>query len=265
MALADDVANAMHVLEILAPHPEGRRVTEIAERLRINKAIAHRLLAALADAGYVNQDPRTSSYFATHSLGALGLRQLSSSGVGTWAQRALDSLAAECEELVRLAVVTKDSLQWIAKAQGSNSSLKLDPVMGQDAVPHATASGKAWLSTLSSERVADVLEGESQLSVTARSPLERSSLLVELDEVRHRGYATTFEEMDLGINAVAAPIYGAGRGGEATATISIAGPSVRMTRARMAELSPILLAAAADISRSWPSYAYLVADEEISA
>jgi IclR family acetate operon transcriptional repressor len=265
MALADDVANAMHVLEILAPHPEGRRVTEIAERLRINKAIAHRLLAALVDAGYVNQDPRTSSYFATHSLGALGLRQLSSSGVGTWAQRALDSLAAECEELVRLAVVTKDSLQWIAKAQGSNSSLKLDPVMGQDAVPHATASGKAWLSTLSSERVADVLEGESQLSVTARSPLERSSLLVELDEVRHRGYATTFEEMDLGINAVAAPIYGAGRGGEATATISIAGPSVRMTRARMAELSPILLAAAADISRSWPSYAYLVADEEISA
>ncbi|MGO4428752.1 helix-turn-helix domain-containing protein, partial [Streptomyces sp. MCAF7] len=40
----------MHVLELLAPHPEGRRVTEIAERLGINKAIAHRLLAALVNA-----------------------------------------------------------------------------------------------------------------------------------------------------------------------------------------------------------------------
>lgn len=265
MALADDVANAMHVLEILAPHPEGRRVTEIAERLGVNKAIAHRLLAALTNAGYVSQFPHTSSYFATHSLGALGLRQLSSSGVGTWAQRALDSLAAESEELVRLAVATNDSLQWIAKAQGSNSSLRLDPVMGQDAVPHATASGKAWLSTLSSDRVDAVLEHESRLSATPRTALDRAGLLVELDVVRQRGYATTFEEMDLGINAVAAPIYGAGRGAEATGTISIAGPSVRMTQTRMDELSPPLLNAAANIAGSWPSYAYLVAGEEMTA
>lgn len=265
MALADDVANAMHALEMLASRPEGRRVSEIAERLDINKAIAHRLLAALMNVGYVSQDPRTSSYYATHSLGALGLRQLSSSGVGTWAQRTLDSLAADCEELVRLAVATNDSLQWIAKAQGSNSSLRLDPVMGQDVVPHATATGKAWLSTLSPERVATVLDQESRLSVTSRSPLDRPALAIELDEVRHRGYATTFEEMDLGINAVAAPIFGAGLGREATGTISIAGPSVRMTRARMAELSPLLLAAAEEISKSWPSYAYLVASEELSA
>jgi len=265
MALADDVTNAMHVLELLAPHPEGRRVTEIAERLGVNKAIAHRLLAALVNAGYVHQDPRTSSYFATHSLGALGLRQLSSSAVETWAQRSLDSLAAECEELVRLAVATNDSLKWIAKAQGANSSLRIDPVMGQDAVPHATASGKAWLATLSPDRVATVLAHESRLDVTPRSPLDRSALQVELDEVRHRGYATTIEEMDLGISAVAAAIHGAGPGREATGTISIAGPSVRMTRARMAELSPRLIAAAADISRSWPSYTYLVADEELSA
>lgn len=265
MALADGVVNAMRVLELLAPHPEGRRVTDIAERLGTNKAIVHRLLAALTDAGYVSQDPRTSSYFATHSLGALGLRQLSSSGVGTWAQRSLDSLAAECEELVRLAVVTNDSLKWIAKAQGANSSLRIDPVMGQDAVPHATASGKAWLSTLSPDRVETVLARESDLDVTPRSALDRSALEAELAEVRIRGYATTIEEMDLGISAVAAPIRGAGPGREATGTISIAGPSVRMTRARMAELSPPLLAAAADISRSWPSYTYLLADEELSA
>lgn len=265
MALADDVAHAMRVLEMLASRPEGRRVTEIAERLRVNKAIAHRLLAALVASGYVSQDPRTSSYSATHSLGALGLRQLSNSGVGTWAQRELDSLAADSEELVRLAVATNDTLQWIAKAQGSNSSLRLDPVMGQDVVPHATASGKAWLSTLDPERVTIVLDNESNLSTTSRSPLDRSNLHVELDEVRHRGYATTFEEMDLGINAVAAPIFGVGSGREATGTISIAGPSVRMTRARMAELSPLLLEAAAEISRSWPSYAYLVANQEQSA
>lgn len=265
MALAEDVANAMRALELLASQPEGRRVSDIAERLNVNKAIAHRLLAALTAVGYVTQDVRSSSYCATHSLGALGLRQLSSSGVGTWAQKSLDALAADCEELVRLAVATNDSLQWIAKAQGSNSSLRLDPVMGQDVVPHATASGKAWLATLSPERVATVLEREDRLSVTSRSPLHHPALNADLEEVRRCGYAKTFEEMDLGINAVAAPIFGAGSDGEATGTVSIAGPSVRMTRARMDELAPLLLEAAAEISKSWPSYAYLVADEELAA
>src|SRR4051794_10791229 len=172
MALADHVTHAMRVLELLAPHPEGRRITEIAGRLGLNKAIVHRLLAALVDAGYVNQDPRTSSYFATHSLGALGLRQLSSSAVETWAQRSLDSLAAECEELVRLAVATNDSFKWIAKAQGANSSRPMGPVMGQDAVPSAPASGKAWLASLSPDRVAPVLAHESLLDVTPRSTLD---------------------------------------------------------------------------------------------
>lgn len=261
MALADDVANGMRVLEMLAPHSEGLRVTEVATGLGVNKAIAHRLLAALVDAGYVHQDPRTSSYVATHSLGALGLRQLSSSGVGNWAQRTLDSLAADCEELIRLAVVTNDSLRWIAKAQGANSSLRLDPVMGQDAVPHATASGKAWLATLSPERVEAVLtHGAGTLSATPRSPLDRQGLRNELDEVRERGYATTFEEMDIGINAVAAPIYGVGQSREATGTISIAGPSVRLSKARMVEMSPLLLDAAVDISNSWASFAYLAAE-----
>ncbi len=265
MALAEDVANAMRALELLASRPEGRRVSEIAERLGVNKAIAHRLLAALAAVGYVTQDARSASYCATHSLGALGLRQLAASGVGTWAQKTLDSLAAESEELVRLAVATDDSLQWIAKAQGSYSSLRLDPVMGQDVVPHATASGKAWLATLPPERIASVLDREERAAVQSRSPLDRATLVAELEEVRRRGYATTFEEMDLGINAVAAPIHGTGPDHEATGTVSIAGPSVRMTRSRMDELAPLLLHAAADISKSWPSYAYLTADEDLAA
>jgi IclR family acetate operon transcriptional repressor len=265
MALADDVANGMHVLEMLAPEPEGLRVTQVAETLGLNKAIAHRLLGALVAAGYAAQDPKTSTYFATHRLGALGLRQLSSSGVSTWAQRTLDALAAESEELVRLAVTSVDSLQWIAKAQGSNSSLRLDPVMGKDAVPHATASGKAWLSTLPEAHVREILDQHGLVPQTSRTVLDPDKVLDELHEVRHRGYATTLEEMDLGIHAVAAPVFGAGPHKVATGTISIAGPSVRMTRARMAELSLPLLDAAADIAASWPSYAYLAGEEDLSA
>ncbi|WP_129660589.1 IclR family transcriptional regulator [Rothia halotolerans] len=265
MALTEDVANTMRVLEMLAPEPEGLRVTQIAEALGVNKAIAHRLLGALVASGYVVQESRTSAYFATHRLGAIGLRQLSAAGVDDWSKRALDALATKSEELVRLAVATGDTLQWVAKAQGANSTLRLDPVMGQDAVPHATASGKAWLSTLTQDRVRDILKREATAPQTSRSPLDIEALSSELAEARQRGYATTFEEMDLGINAVAAPIYGAGQNEAATGTISIAGPSVRLTRSRLVDLSTPLREAADDIAASWPSFTYLTLNSEIMA
>lgn len=265
MALQDDVTNGMKVLHLLAPEADGLGVSQVATSLGLNKAIAHRLLAALVAAGYVAQNPKTSAYSATHRLGALGLLQLSASGIDTWAQRELDALATTSEELVRLAVASSDSLQWIAKAQGSNSSLRLDPVMGRDAVPHATASGKAWLATLTPDEVQRVIDQHHLTPQTPRTVVDPEALAAELAAVRHRGYATTYEEMDPGISAVAAPIFGAGHDRPATGTISIAGPSVRMTRARLADLAPAVIAAADEIATTWPSYTYLTAESALSA
>ncbi len=42
----------------------------------------------------------------------------------------------------------------MAKAQGSASALTLDGVSGAQVVLHATASGKAWLSTLPEDEAA---------------------------------------------------------------------------------------------------------------
>lgn len=257
MALNEDVARTMRVLELLAPEPDGVRISRIADELGVNKAIAHRLLAALMATGYAEQDHRTSTYFATYRLGGLGLRQLSQSGVEAWAQRTLDSLAGRCEELVRLAVASRDTLQFIAKAQGSNSRLRFDPVMGQDAIPHATATGKAWLATLPNDRVDAILARSGLGRQTSRTVVDVDALKAELVEVRNRGYATVFEEMDIGINASAAPVFGAGRDAPATGTVGISGPSVRVTPRRLEELADPLIDAAADLAASWPAYAYL--------
>ncbi|MDV6212656.1 IclR family transcriptional regulator [Rhodococcus erythropolis] len=265
MAMAEDLSNALKVLELLSSDSNGSGVTQVSTELAVNKAIAHRLLGALVGAGYVAQDRRTSNYVATHKLGALGLRQLSSSGIDTWAQRTLDALAANCEELVRLAVANADSLQWIAKAQGSNSSLRLDPVMGQNAVPYATASGKAWLSTLDDASVTSIVYRQSPGQHASRTPFDPDKLRADLDDTRRRGYATTFEEMDLGINAVAVPIFGAGTTAAATGTLSIAGPSVRMTRSKLIELTGSLSTAADEIAATWPAFTYLSASENMSA
>jgi IclR family acetate operon transcriptional repressor len=61
----------------------------------------------------------------------------------------------------------------------------------------------------------------------------------ELQRVRARGYATSVDELEVGLTALAAPVFGPG--GNATAALSISGPSARLTSDRIVSLAPALI------------------------
>jgi DNA-binding IclR family transcriptional regulator len=255
-----NIDRALRILAILASEPRGVRVTDLATKLNLNRAIPHRLLAELVELGYVVQDPGTERYRATFELGSLGLRQLETAGVSRWAQDELDSLARASRELVRLAVASGSDLRWVAKAQGANSALIIDPIAGSEVVLHATATGKAWLSTLPHEQVVALL---NERGLDVKTPHTETSLDSVLDEVaaaRERGYALTYEEMEAGINAIAAPILPAELGGQGAAgTVSIAGPAARLTPEILTSFAPLILATTRRLAEQWHVYEYLVA------
>jgi DNA-binding IclR family transcriptional regulator len=62
-----------------------------------------------------------------------------------------------------------------------------------------------------------------------------------------RGWASTVEEYDPGLNALAAPVRD--HGGAVVAAISVAGPSFRLTEQEFPAMAPRLLQAAAEFSR----------------
>ena len=65
--------------------------------------------------------------------------------------------------------------------------------------------------------------------------------------MREQGYATTAEELEQGLDALAAPVRDAG--GRVVAAISVSGPVYRFDAARMAEVAPAVVAAGAELSR----------------
>lgn len=252
--MSTGIRQAFRILELIAPHPDGLRVTDLAETLGLNRAVPHRHLNLLIEMGYVEQVGSTGRYRASFRVGALGLKQLEGAGVREWIQRRLDALAATSKELVRLAVATGNSLHWIAKAQGSNSSLIVDPVSGAEVVLHATATGKAWLSTLDESELTEVLDRELE-SVTDQTITNRNVLTAHLADVRSLGYATASDEMDVGISAIAAPIRpGPGR---AVGTISIAGPSVRLTAEVLTSFAEPLVEATSELAAEWSIYRHV--------
>jgi IclR family acetate operon transcriptional repressor len=65
------------------------------------------------------------------------------------------------------------------------------------------------------------------------------------DEIRANGYATSIDELEVGLTAMAAPVLG--DNGTAIAALSISGPTARLKN-RIAELAPSLKAEASSLS-----------------
>ena len=64
-------------------------------------------------------------------------------------------------------------------------------------------------------------------------------LTPELQRVRARGYATSVDELEVGLTAMAAPVLDSR--GRAIAALSISGPTARLTSDRIAQLAPLLV------------------------
>ena len=145
------------ILELLAAHVEGLPLAAIADRINTPRSAVHRLLADLMRHGYVRQVREQGDYVLTTKLVSMGLSFLSNSGILDIAQPLLDRLAQASGELVRLSVIDGERLTWVARAQGATRGLRYDPDMGQDARFSCSASGWAWLSTLSDEQALELV------------------------------------------------------------------------------------------------------------
>jgi DNA-binding IclR family transcriptional regulator len=235
------------LLERLCGQPDGMPLTLLADELDIPRSACHRLLVELQRGGYVRQARSQGDYMLTAKLASLGLGFLSSTGIVDIAEPLLERLAQESGELVRLAIVDEDRLTWVAKAQGKRQGMRYDPDMGTDARLSCTATGHAWLFTLSDERALELVSRQgfgSPKDYGPRAPTTVKALLGHLDAARVRGYSVIDEVFAPGMSAMAAPVM---RGPLAIGVISIAGPRQRLTAARMQALAPSLLAATAQL------------------
>lgn len=244
------------ILELLAEGARALPLGEIADRLSLPKSGAHRLLATLVGLGWVEQHPDTGFYGLTMRLAVLGQQFYVATGIPDICQPLLDELAKECREFARLAVVDGYSLVWVAHAQGASSGLVYQPSLTSNTVPlYATASGKAWLATLSTDdAVQNVIKSGGFKRADDYGPnviRSMEGLLRELKTTARRGFGLAVNEAEFGVTAVAAAIR-PDRSAPAFGTVSVAGPSARMTEERVLDLAPMVLRSAHELSELWP-------------
>jgi IclR family acetate operon transcriptional repressor len=165
------------------------------------------------------------------------------------AQPVVNRLAQATEELVRLAIVDGERLTLVAKAQGARSGLLYDPDMGIDLRLSCSAAGQAWLMTLPEDVAIEYVTrqgiGQPQ-HYGPNAPTSIKAVLKVLDEHRKQGFSIIQDAYAPGMSSMAAPIQRAGE--PTTGVVIIAGPSARLTLARMKQFGQALLQAAQELA-----------------
>ena len=240
--LVQSVDRALSILEVLARDGEAG-VTEIAADLGVHKSTAFRLLATLEAHRLVEQDGERGRY-------RLGVGNLRLAGATTArldlvqeARPVCRQLASDTGETVNITVRAETSALYLDQVAGS-SALQSHNWVGQHIPLHATSNGKVLLSELEDAQLKKAVRELPRY--TDQTVTTMSKLVAELAHVREQGYALAVDELETGLTAVAAPIRNAH--GDVIASISVSGPSFRLTADRLDRAIPLLLAAALEVS-----------------
>ncbi len=242
-ALVQSVDRAISVLEILARRGPSA-VTEIAAELGVHKSTAFRLLVALENRGLVEQVNERGKYQLGFGIVRLAGATAARLDLTQQSRQVCESLANEVGETINVAVYDSGSAVNINQVRGPAAVTSYNWV-GQRTPMHATSSGKVLLAHLTREQQDTILKAPLE-RFTPNSITDPQRLREQLAEVAVRGFAYTLEELELGLNAVAAPIrlYD----GSVVASVSASGPSYRLSAARIPEVSDAIMAGAAEIS-----------------
>jgi len=248
------VSRAVSILKAFENSPGGLTALQLAAKLDLNRSTVHRLLSVLEAEGLVTREgsigggeARNSAYRlgpTLISLGGLALRQIN---IRSIALPHLRALAQKSGETVDLEILVGHNVMIIEEVQGEHiMRVGVGDNIGSRYPAHTTSTGKLMLAELSDDELKDALPGKL-VAATPFTITDKQQLREQLAIVKQQGWATSWEELELGLAAVGAPIHG--RESEVIAAVSVSGPTVRIDRSQIKNLAIMAMDTTKRISR----------------
>jgi DNA-binding IclR family transcriptional regulator len=247
MAGTQLLARAVSVLLYLREREDPVTVGELAGALKVPVNTVYRIVRTLEMGGFVDRSnrPYVSLGLRLMDLGQAKQRQVAKE-LAPVAMPVLEALTAATGETSLLVMPTGARAICIFAVEPARA-IRLSYQPGRVFPLYAGASGKVLLPWLSGQLVETALaQGEGQLLATGQL-FTAAGLIEEVERIRDSGHCVTHGELDAGVSAVAAPIFG--RGGQIFAAISVAGPETGFSPDRLPELIEQVRNAASETGR----------------
>lgn len=213
------IDRAAHLLSLVVHESRAVTFTELIEAGGYARSTTSRLLAALERHGLVERE-LAGAYTPGPLFAHYAARLTVDAQLASRATPYLRSLGEVTGETVNLAVARSGSVVQVAQVE-SRFILGSRNWVGVDVPPHCSSLGKVLYAYGAVDPPVGALH-----TPTLRSLATADAVIAEWDQIRRRGYATTVDELEVGLTGLAAPVV---MNGVVIAALGISGPSARLT------------------------------------
>lgn len=226
---------------------DGLSLSEIAAACALPPATAYRMLTTLQAHGMVEFDEAGQLWSVgveTFRMGAAFLRRRK---LVDRARAVMQRLVEQSGETANLGVAEEDCVVFVSQVE-THQAIRAFFRPGTRSPFHASGIGKAILSHMDGAEV-EALAGRAPLEAYTDNTLTAlDALTTDLRRARDLGYAVDDEERYAGMRCVAAATFN--EHGEPVGGVSLSGPTVRVSAARMESLGRLVVEGATEITRA---------------
>jgi DNA-binding IclR family transcriptional regulator len=232
------------ILEVLGKSDRPMTATQINDQLGLPKQTVHRLCATLEENGFLTRPGNAKKYQVARRLRDLGSGLIHNSRDHIARHQILKEVAQQVGETVNYAAPGNMGMNYLDRVE-TDWPFRIQLPIGTSVPFHCTASGKAFLASLTPKNREALVASLDLAQMTQHTLTDPKSLMNELVEIRKQGYSLDKEEFMEGMIAIAVPVVDPQ--GRFIAAVAYHGPTQRMTLTEAVERKDLLLEAAAKL------------------
>lgn len=247
------LAKGLAILESFdSSHPD-MTLSEVARRVGLTPPAARRSLITLKALGYVGQDGKR--FHLRPKIMALSSAFYFSARIDEVLQPDLRGIVERFGDASSVATLDGHHVIYIAH-YSQQRARRAAAVVGARYPAFATSMGRVLVAAMDDDRLESWLASLEPTPLTAKTCTDKCELRAELMRVRAEGYATTVDQLDYGITALAVPVRD--QEGQTVAALNSSGYTGMVTPEELvAERLPELRITASHIAHQMARYPIL--------
>ncbi|GAB1377409.1 IclR family transcriptional regulator domain-containing protein [Pararhodobacter sp.] len=197
------LAKGIAILEAFDARHNEMTLSEVARRVNVSPAAARRGLITLIELGYVGQSGKR--FHLKPKVMALGSSFYFAARVDEIILPDLRRLVEMFGDASSVGTLNDHNVIYVAH-YSQQRARRASAVAGASYPAFATSIGRVLVAGLPDAALDAWLDALEPVPLTARTLVDKAALRDEILAVRQQGYATTVDQLDYGITALAVPI-----------------------------------------------------------
>jgi len=205
----------LHVILCFNEENPTRSLADVAKAVGLTRAAARRLVLTLEVMGYVERSGK--SFRLSPRILELGYSYLASQPWWRHAQKVINETGRQIGCACAVGVLDRDCVAYVAYTPGGDTPHVLRSI-GTRLPATATALGRVLLAYEDQDMLRKELEARLPVPLTPFTLVAPKDILADLAPVRGQGFATVYQQLEMGLFSVGVPVHD--RAGHVFAAIS---------------------------------------------